>query len=306
MFDLPKYGDGVCLARMAVLLDALAVDRAGLQRMSVVVTGSNGKGSTAAFCAGIAQRLWLADRTVHLAASAIVSTSGFRSMANRLATKPWRACRLRIEAAIAQLSRRRSEKFGAFEAMFALACLYFQESECDFAVFEAGIGGRYDPVRLVGARLHLRDLGRLRACRIARQFAGTDRVRQKRCLCRPAAPSSMAKIAGACGRISSNITAIAKSTSLFVRDTDRDRRRDRLGQPDSTSICSSRTMIFASSKWFAGRVPNQQCRHRDHCSCSGCDGRGLESAAAKTEAAVRSGLRDARWPGRMEVIDRIL
>ena len=35
--------------------------------------------------------------------------------------------------------------------MFALACLYFQESECDFAVFEAGIGGRYDPVRLVGA-----------------------------------------------------------------------------------------------------------------------------------------------------------
>ena len=55
MFDLPKYGDGVCLARMAVLLDALAVDRARLQRMSVVVTGSNGKGSTAAFCAGIAR-----------------------------------------------------------------------------------------------------------------------------------------------------------------------------------------------------------------------------------------------------------
>ena len=53
MFDLPKYGDGVCLARMADLLDALAVDRARLQRISVVVTGSNGKGSTAAFCAGI-------------------------------------------------------------------------------------------------------------------------------------------------------------------------------------------------------------------------------------------------------------
>ncbi len=43
------------------------------------------------------------------------------------------------------------EQFGAFEAMFALACLHFQESECEFAVFEAGIGGRYDPVRLVGA-----------------------------------------------------------------------------------------------------------------------------------------------------------
>ena len=55
MFDLPKYGDGVCLARLADLLDLLAVDRARLQRMSVVVTGSNGKGSTAAFCAHIAR-----------------------------------------------------------------------------------------------------------------------------------------------------------------------------------------------------------------------------------------------------------
>src|ERR1700724_3597517 len=53
MFDLPKYGDGVCLARMAELLDAIAVDRTRLSRISVVVTGSNGKGSTAAFCAGI-------------------------------------------------------------------------------------------------------------------------------------------------------------------------------------------------------------------------------------------------------------
>ena len=55
MFDLPKYGDGVCLARLAALLDVLAVDRARLSRNSVVVTGSNGKGSTAAFCANIAQ-----------------------------------------------------------------------------------------------------------------------------------------------------------------------------------------------------------------------------------------------------------
>ena len=53
MFDLPKYGDGVCLARLAALLDVLSVDRARLARISVVVTGSNGKGSTAAFCAGI-------------------------------------------------------------------------------------------------------------------------------------------------------------------------------------------------------------------------------------------------------------
>jgi dihydrofolate synthase/folylpolyglutamate synthase len=42
VFDLPKYGDGICLARLAALFDALSVDRARLSRISVVVTGSNG------------------------------------------------------------------------------------------------------------------------------------------------------------------------------------------------------------------------------------------------------------------------
>jgi dihydrofolate synthase/folylpolyglutamate synthase len=53
VFDLPKYGDGICLARMSELLDVLGIDRARLQNRSVVVTGSNGKGSTAAMCAAI-------------------------------------------------------------------------------------------------------------------------------------------------------------------------------------------------------------------------------------------------------------
>src|ERR1700680_1376865 len=55
MFDLPKYGEGVCLARMAELLELLAIDRLRLQHNSIVVIGSNGKGSTAAFCASIAR-----------------------------------------------------------------------------------------------------------------------------------------------------------------------------------------------------------------------------------------------------------
>ena len=57
----------------------------------------------------------------------------------------------RVRTAIDRVSRKRGEQFGAFEAMFALACLYFQESDCEFMVFEAGIGGRYDPVRLLGS-----------------------------------------------------------------------------------------------------------------------------------------------------------
>ena len=73
-------------------------------------------------------------------------------MASRSATTRSLRLKRRVDAAIAEVSKRLGEQFGAFEALFALACLHFQESGCDFAVFEAGIGGRYDPVRLVGAR----------------------------------------------------------------------------------------------------------------------------------------------------------
>ncbi|HZC96234.1 MAG TPA: hypothetical protein VE267_08940 [Bradyrhizobium sp.] len=151
MFDLPKYGDGICLARMAELLEALAVDRARLQRRSVVVTGSNGKGSTAAMCARI-------GRAYSLRTGLFTSPHLFRFNERiqvdgvEIGDEVFARLKRQVETAIARVSTRRGERFGGFEALFALACLAFQESACDFAVFEAGIGGRYDPVRLVGAR----------------------------------------------------------------------------------------------------------------------------------------------------------
>ena len=150
MFRLPKFGDGICLARVAELLDALAVNRANLSRISVVVTGSNGKGSTAAFCAAIGKACGLRTglfTSPHLYRfNERVQVDGAEIGDDDLARLV-----LRIETTIAEISERGGEQFGAFEALFALACLHFQERECEFAVFEAGIGGRYDAVRLVGA-----------------------------------------------------------------------------------------------------------------------------------------------------------
>src|SRR6516162_7740752 len=152
MFDLPKYGDGVCLARMAALLDVLAIDRARLARASVVVTGSNGKGSTAAFCANIAQAYGL--RTALFTSPHLFRVNErFQLDGAPIGDEDLGKLAGRVEAAITAVSQRLNEKFGAFEAMFALACLYFQEGGCEFAVFEAGIGGRYDPVRLVGSQV---------------------------------------------------------------------------------------------------------------------------------------------------------
>ena len=150
MFDLPKYGDGICLARLAELLDVLGVDRDRLQRNSVVVTGSNGKGSTAAFCAAIGRAYGM--RTGLFTSPHLYRfNERFQIDGADIGDDDLARLGSKVAAAIAGISQRRGDTFGAFEAMFALACLYFQETDCTFAVFEAGIGGRYDPVRLVGA-----------------------------------------------------------------------------------------------------------------------------------------------------------
>ena len=43
------------------------------------------------------------------------------------------------------------DKIGSFEFLFLLAILWFQQEKPDAIVWEAGIGGRYDPVRSVCA-----------------------------------------------------------------------------------------------------------------------------------------------------------
>ncbi|MES1150216.1 MAG: bifunctional folylpolyglutamate synthase/dihydrofolate synthase, partial [Bradyrhizobium guangdongense] len=151
MFDLPKYGDGVCLARLAELLDVLGIDRTQLERHSVVVTGSNGKGNTAAMCASIGRARGL--RTGLFTSPHLLRfNERIRIDGAEIGDDDLARLQQKIAVAIGEISRRRDEQFGAFEALFALACLHFEERGCQFIVFEAGIGGRYDPVRLVGAR----------------------------------------------------------------------------------------------------------------------------------------------------------
>src|SRR5205814_3647413 len=114
VFDLPKYGDGICLARMAGLLETLGVDRARLQRISVAVTGSNGKGSTAAMCAqtgrayGLRTGLFTSPHLLRF--NERVQIDGVEVGDDALLR-----LKLRIDAAIATVSKSMGEKFGAFE-----------------------------------------------------------------------------------------------------------------------------------------------------------------------------------------------
>ena len=285
---------------MAELLDAVAVDRSWLSRISVVVTGSNGKGSTAALCAGIARAHGL--RT-GLFTSPHLRVFNERVQIDGVPIEDDALVRLvrQVEAAISAISLRRQQRFGAFEALFALACLHFQERQCDFAVFEAGIGGRYDPVRLVGAGV---------ACVTSVDYEHVELLGNSLELI--ASDKSDACAAGGSIVYGENCRSLRPHlveynryrdiTSLFVRD----------------QVGIAGESLSATPQRFDFRF-------------EGCDFRGLETGLpgafqfnnaaiaitllllwlrqarpqdtpAGIETAVRSGLRDARWPGRLEVI----
>jgi dihydrofolate synthase / folylpolyglutamate synthase len=300
VFDLPKYGTGICLARLAALLDALSVDRARLQRSSVVITGSNGKGSTAAFCASIGQAYGL--RTGLFTSPHLVRVNErFRIDGEPIADEALARLAARIEAAMAGLSRQHRQTYGAFEAMFALACVYFQQAACDFTVFEAGIGGRYDPVRLVGASLscvtsvdleHTGLLGSSLELIISDKSdacdAGGTIVYGENCR------SFRAHLA------EYNRNRAVKA--LFVRDD------IRLGSEVVSAEAQRFDLSFAGHD-FRGLEPGLRGGFQFNNAAiaialfllwlrRGEPGQG----SGAVEAAIRSGLRETRWPGRLEVI----
>ena len=261
MFDLPKYGDGVCLARLAELLDALAVDRARLQRISVVVTGSNGKGSTAAFCAGIARACGL--RTGLFTSPHLFRVNErFQVDGAPIGDDDLARLASRIEAAIAEVSQRSGEKFGAFEAMFALACLHFQET----AMRVRGVRGRHRrPLRsgAAGRRApDLRHLGRLRACRAARQLAGIDRFRQERRLCSRRHDRLRRELPKSCEPHLLEYNRHRDIKSVFVRDQIAIVRRIRLDVGAAVRFRVRGFRISIARNAAARRVSVQQCRYR--------------------------------------------
>ena len=300
MFDLPKYGDGICLARLAALLETLAIDRARLQRISVVVTGSNGKGSTAAMCAQIGRAYGLRSglfTSPHLVRfNERIQVDGVE-----IGDEAFAGLQRRIEPAIAEVSKRLGEKFGAFEALFALACLHFQESGCEFAVFEAGIGGRYDPVRVVGAREtcvtsvdyeHVELLGNSLELIVSDKSdacaAGGTVVYGENC--RGLRPHLVEYNRGrGCTplfvrddvRIDNEVTA-ASGQHFDLRFGDHDFYRLELNLPGAFQVNNAAIAVALFLLWLQREQPR--------------------SAPDRIEAAIRAGLREARWPGRLEVI----
>jgi dihydrofolate synthase/folylpolyglutamate synthase len=185
--------------------------------------------------------------------------------------------------------------------MFALACLYFQERGCDFAVFEAGIGGRYDPVRLVGART---------TCITSVDYEHVELL-----------GTSLELI------VSDKSDACASGGTIVIGENCRGLRPHLLEYLRNRAVSTLfvRDQIGIAGEEVAPPAQRFDYRFAEH-EFDGLEMRLLgafqfnNAAIAVTmvliwlsrahpgrmlpeiEAAVRSGLREARWPGRLEMI----
>jgi dihydrofolate synthase/folylpolyglutamate synthase len=146
--NLPKFGDGIGLHRIERFFQDKRIDRASLSRRSIVVTGTNGKGSTARFLTTAISATGLkvgCFTSPHLfdvrerftIGDAMIPKADFEAHAKTV---------LDFNAAQPE-----GDRMGSFEFLFLLAILWFQQTKPDAIVWEAGIGGRYDPVRTVCA-----------------------------------------------------------------------------------------------------------------------------------------------------------
>ena len=148
---LPRLGGGAPgLTRMKNLLDHLGNPEQDLQ--CIHIAGTNGKGSLAAMTASI---LTAAGYKTGLTISPYVVDFRERFQIDGEMIPPRTLASLteKVLQAIADIQQEGGEAPVQFEAVTALALLWFAREKCDLVVLETGLGGRYDATNAVAHTL---------------------------------------------------------------------------------------------------------------------------------------------------------
>ncbi len=147
MFGLPKHTPKIGFRRILTFCDEEQIDIEAIGKSSIVVTGSNGKGSTSRFAYACLQTAM--DRVGCFTSPHLWELNErFEISGQRIDDASLREYIRRILEFNEKL-RHHDDCLGAFELLFLVALLWFKDRSVQCAVWEAGIGGRYDPVRVL-------------------------------------------------------------------------------------------------------------------------------------------------------------
>ncbi len=152
LLRLPKFGNGPGLCRTANLCQEALNSSWAAEIDPINVVGSNGKGSTTAIISAILSELGF---KVGQYTSPHLFEFSERIKINAGKIPPedlMKLTRRTFEKQAAYLKQFPGDRFGAFEVFTALAIAHFFQRKAEAVVLEAGIGGRYDPTRLMTGR----------------------------------------------------------------------------------------------------------------------------------------------------------
>ncbi|MBE1300627.1 MAG: hypothetical protein GJ680_12080 [Alteromonadaceae bacterium] len=150
--SFPKFGQGICFARLAVLLEQLQLTSFIEQTPKLAITGSNGKGSVARITNAILSEAGL-NTGLFTSPHFLEFNERYLNMQTEVDYALLNRTLQQMFATIRRVEQQTREQFGVFEVLFVLAIAVFKTLQTNFLVFEAGIGGRYDPVRLLKSSL---------------------------------------------------------------------------------------------------------------------------------------------------------
>lgn len=264
----PKFGVGPGLERCAGVAQALGIDLAAFGSNAAVVVGSNGKGSTAAMCASLLQQV---DQNVGLFTSPhlFALNERFRIGDDDISDEELRRHWQRVNGAVEACGFQ--DLIGGFEFLFLIAADLFVARRCAFTIWEAGIGGRLDPVRLIESG----------------QVALTALDLEHTALL----GDSLDKIA------LQKVAAVPDGAKLFVSDIVAP-----AGSPTRAAIetyCDQHNVHASFVGPTAHALPLSGAHQRSNAALALML---AQSFGPLSEAQVARGLAATRWPGRLEVL----
>lgn len=264
----PKFGAGPGLARVRGIASVLGLELPDFGIRGAVVVGTNGKGSTAAMTASMLQQtatgvgLFTSPHLFDLSERFRIDDD---DISEAELARHWD----RVERAAAAHLGTRIMELGAFEFLFLIAADWFAARGCSHTVWEAGIGGRFDPVRLVEAR---------RVALTSLDYEHTDLL-----------GGTLEEIAR------QKIDAAPEGATLFV---------GRSCAPQRQAIdahCATRKIKPAHMTTAVAGAALPGEHQGDNAALAIALARDL-AGPALTEARISAGLAAARWPGRLETI----
>jgi dihydrofolate synthase/folylpolyglutamate synthase len=286
LYSLQKHGIKLGLDTMTALVGRLGMPQARYRTLHIA--GTNGKGSTAAMTAAMIQA---GGHRVGLYTSPHLVEFGERIRVNGRMIPESEIARL------TQLVKGASEPDLSptfFEFTTAMAFRYFAESQIDVAVLEVGLGGRFDATNVVAPM----------ACAITtialdhQQYLG----------------STLESVAfEKAGIIKPNVPVILGCLSGAARDTIERIAEER----HAPLICLGRDFQVEGETPGRFRYSGDGVRY-DDLSCPLLGAHQLDNCAcavalvetarqhgvAVEEGAIREGLRQVQWEGRLEMVAR--